>query len=69
MGDLARQDHVIVAEAKKFYEVIDAMKATGASVALVASHDDSARAEEVVGIITKEHMADAIAGALEFYSD
>jgi CIC family chloride channel protein len=69
MGDLARPDHVIVSASRKFYQVIDDMKATGASVALVASDDASADAEGVVGIITKEHMADAIAAALEYYSD
>jgi predicted transcriptional regulator len=69
IGELVRDDHVTVSESKKFYQVIDKMKASGASVALVMSKDDSANTADIQGIITKEDMSDAIAGSLELFSD
>ena len=69
VGELAGSDHVIVSQSNKFYRVLDRMKASEASVALVASHDKAPTVADILGIITKENVADSIAGSLELFSD
>ncbi|MEO6952807.1 MAG: chloride channel protein [Polyangia bacterium] len=66
--DVARQDFVIVSGSTTVAEVLAKLQATHASIAIVVATKSGAP-DEVVGIITKAHLTEALAEGLELFGD
>jgi CIC family chloride channel protein len=71
LGDVARRDFTLVREADVAFDVIQRLWRKGGSMALVVRADAARfhvpRPVDIVGVITKEHIADAIAGGIQVY--
>ena len=67
MGDIARRNFIIVREAAVASGVIARMWRRGAAMAVVVRQKGRPRPETVLGVITKEHIADAVASNVRIY--
>jgi CIC family chloride channel protein len=71
LGDVARRDFTLVREADVAFDVIQRLWRKGGTMALVvrtgAGRLHVPRPADIVGVITKEHVADAIAGGIQVY--
>jgi CIC family chloride channel protein len=67
MGELARRNFTIVREDAAAFDVIARMKRKGATMALVIRRGRYPRPSEVLGVITKEQIADSVASSIELY--
>jgi len=63
LGDVASRNFVVVREDETAYDVIRRMWRRNAIMAVVV------RAGEIVGVITKEHVADSVADSLKAYPE
>ena len=63
------QDYVIVSETDSLFSILNTMHAHDARVALVADHARPVMVDNVKGVITKDHLANAMAEAAELFSD
>jgi chloride channel protein, CIC family len=66
LGDLAQPNFTIVREAEVAFDVITTMWDRNATMAIVVSHDGGT--ERVLGVVTKEHVADTVARSIRIYS-
>jgi CIC family chloride channel protein len=66
LADIANRNFTIVTEDTVAYDVIDRMWRRNAIMAVVVSKV-SAKPEDVRGVITKEHVADSVAGSMKMY--
>jgi chloride channel protein, CIC family len=66
LGDLARPNFTIVREAEVAFDVITTMWDRNATMAIVVSHDGGT--ERVLGVVTKEHVADTVARSIRIYT-
>jgi CIC family chloride channel protein len=66
LGDLAQPNFTIVREAEVAFDVITTMWDRNAIMAIVVSHDGGT--ERVLGVVTKEHVADTVARSIRIYS-
>jgi CIC family chloride channel protein len=69
LRDLASRDYTIVRDDDIVFDVIQRMSKRRATMALVTSGRGVPRADNIVGIITKEHVADSVASAVKVYPD
>jgi CIC family chloride channel protein len=69
LRDIASRDFTIVREDDIVSDVIRRMWRRGASMALVVRGHGVPRARDIAGVITKEHVADSVAGSVEVYPD
>jgi len=67
LGDVASRDFTIVGEDLVAFDVIDRMWRKKAFMAVVVSGRGVPRGEDVVGVITKEHVADSVASGIRIY--
>lgn len=71
LGDIADRRFIIVRETDVAFDVIKRMWRKNAIMALVVRGDDPPlripRANRILGIITKEHVADAVAAGIQAY--
>jgi len=67
LGDIASRDFTIVSEDVIAYDVIERMWRKKAVMAVVVRGRETPRGEDVVGIITKEHVADSVASSMTIY--
>jgi CIC family chloride channel protein len=71
LGDVARRDFTLVREADVAFDVIQRLWRKGGVMALVvragAARFHVPRPADIIGVITKEHVADAIAGGIQVY--
>ena len=67
LGDVANRDFTIVGEDVVAYDVIDKMWRKHAFMAVVVRGHGMPSAEDVLGVITKEHVADSVASSLKIY--
>jgi CIC family chloride channel protein len=67
LGDVARRDFTVVDADEVVFEVIHRMDRRGAFMAVVVKGPGLPRGEDVVGAITKEHVADAVASSVRLY--
>jgi CIC family chloride channel protein len=67
MGDIARRNFTIVRERAAAFGVIARMWRRGATMAVVVKQKGRPRADTVLGVITKEHIADAVASNIRLY--
>jgi CIC family chloride channel protein len=70
-GDIARSDFTIVGEHEVAFDIIERMWREGRAIAVVARGDVQNRTAvspgDVIGVITKEHVADAVAASIQAY--
>jgi CIC family chloride channel protein len=66
LGDLAQPNFTIVREAEVAFDVITTMWDRNATMAIVVSHDGGT--ERVLGVVTKEHVADTVARSIKIYA-
>jgi CIC family chloride channel protein len=67
MGDIARRDFTIVRETSVGFDVIARMRRRHATTALVVAATGRPHAGTVLGVITKEQVADAVANSIRIY--
>ena len=67
MGDIASRDFIVVGEQDIMYEVIERMWREQAVMAVVARGNGVPRSADVVGVISKEHVADSVADSIAIY--
>ena len=70
LGDVAQHNYTLVRENDVAFDVISRLWRKNAVMALVVSgagRPRRARPADILGVITKEHVADAVAGSLQFY--
>jgi CIC family chloride channel protein len=67
LRDIASRDFTIVREDDIIFDVIQRMSRKRATMALVLRGRGVARAENIAGVITKEHIADSVADTIEIY--
>lgn len=65
LGELAQRNFTVVREDAAIFEVITRMRRKRATTALVLGRDGDA--SKVVGIITREHIADSVADSISLY--
>ena len=65
LGDLAGPSFTIVREAEVAFDVITSMWDRNAAMAIVVSH--AGGTERVLGVVTKEHVADTVARSIKIY--
>jgi CIC family chloride channel protein len=66
LGDLARRDFTVVSETAAAFDVITQMRAENSSMALVIPRG-ATDASQVIGVITKEQIADSVASSIALY--
>jgi chloride channel protein, CIC family len=69
LEQVASRDFTIVREDDLAFDVINRMWRKNASMAVVVQGHGVPRATQVVGIISKEHVADSVAGSIRIYPD
>jgi CIC family chloride channel protein len=65
LGDLVQPQFTIVRQTEVAFDVITTMWNQNAAMAIVVSRDDGT--ERVVGVVTKEHVADTVARSVQIY--
>ncbi len=68
LGDLVGKNFVIAHESDVAFDVIKAMTEQRSAMAIVVSRTPDPGAERVLGIITKEQIADSVAGSVKIYA-
>ena len=67
LGDVASRDYTVVREDAIAFDVIDRMWRKRAFMAVVVKGRRIPRGDDVVGVITKEHVADSVASSMKIY--
>jgi chloride channel protein, CIC family len=67
LGDVASRDFTVVGEDEVVFEVIRRMWRRRAMMAVVVRGHGVPRGSDVAGVITKEHVADAVADSVKIY--
>jgi CIC family chloride channel protein len=65
LGDLVQPRFIIVRETEVAFDVITTMWDRNATMAIVVRRDDGT--ERVLGVVTKEHVADTVANSVQIY--
>jgi CIC family chloride channel protein len=67
LGELARGNFTVVREDAATFDVITRMKRKNAAMALVIPRAGYPRGSRILGVITKEQIADSVAGSIGLY--
>jgi CIC family chloride channel protein len=67
LGEVASRDFTVVGDQDAVFDVIEGMWRKDAVMAVVTTGQGEPRAQDVVGVITKEHVADAVASSVKIY--
>jgi CIC family chloride channel protein len=67
LGDVARRNFTAVREGAALFDVITRMRRKGAAMALVIPAAGYPEAGRILGVITKEHIADSVANSIGLY--
>jgi CIC family chloride channel protein len=67
LGEVANRNFIVVGENEAVFDVIGRIWRKNAVMALVVSSAGVPRGEDVLGVITKEHVADSVAASVEIY--
>ncbi|MFO1113617.1 MAG: CBS domain-containing protein [Rhodospirillales bacterium] len=65
LGELVRRRFTVVRENAAMFDVIARMRRKGATMALVIPKTGSAK--RILGVISKEHIADSVADSIGLY--
>ena len=68
LGDVASRDFIVVGEDTIGFDVIERMWRKDAVMAIVARGHGVPRGSDVIGVITKEHVADCVANSVKIYA-
>jgi CIC family chloride channel protein len=68
LGDLVRPDFIIVGETDAAFDVIKSFSRKNVIEAIVVGLAQVGQPQRVLGIITKEHVADTVARSIELYT-
>jgi CIC family chloride channel protein len=68
LESMARTDYVMVSPDATFSDILSAMRAKQASVALVAATSDLRRASKIEGVITEHRLVESLEEGLDMYS-
>ena len=69
MGELAQSEFVTVSNTDATFDVIRKMSAARAIAAVVVGGGSDSESDAVVGVITKDYIADAVSGSVEIFAD
>jgi predicted transcriptional regulator len=69
VGEIAAQDYITVTKDTTLLEIVARIRAERASMVLVIPTVGTVSADQVVGLITKEQIADALAETAELFSE
>ena len=69
LGDVASRNFTVVPEDETAFDVIRRMWRRGAIMAVVVRGQGIPRGSDVVGVITKEHVADSVADSIKTYPE
>ena len=67
LGELASSDFTVVREDLAVFDVITRMRRRNTPTVLVIPHAQSSEPNKVLGVITKEHIADSVASSIGLY--
>ena len=67
LGELAQRKYTVVRENTVTFDVINRMRRKGATMALVIPRAGFPDAKRVLGVITREHIADSVADSISLY--
>jgi CIC family chloride channel protein len=67
LGDLAAKNFIVVQESEAAFEVIKDITNEHAGMAIVISRKAGNEPDKVVGVITKEHIADTVSRTVQLY--
>jgi CIC family chloride channel protein len=67
MGDIASRDFIVVGPQEIMFEVIERMWREHAFMAVVARGSAVPRSSDVLGVISKEHVANSVADSIAIY--
>ena len=65
LGDVAQRNFTIAREADIMFDVVQRMGRHDAAMAVVVKGRGRGRPSEIVGIISKEHIADSVAESIK----
>ena len=68
LGEVAQKNFIIAHDDEIAFDVIDRMWREGAAMAVVVRQTPAPRAEDVHGIISKEHVANSVAQSIKPYA-
>jgi CIC family chloride channel protein len=69
LGEVASRNFTVVGESETAFEVIRRMWRQSAIMAVVVSGQGIPRGDDVIGVITKEHVADSVADSVKAYPE
>ncbi len=69
LGEISDRGFITVSEDSTLLEVIAGMRSSQASAALVVREGETISDSTVVGVVTKEHIADAMIDAVELFTE
>ncbi len=69
LGEVADRNYTIAREDDVVFDVIRRMTRHGAAIAVVTRGRGRPRAGDVIGVISKEHIADAVAESIKPYGE
>ena len=69
LGDLVEKKYIVVSEHTPLFEILRMMRAEGANTAIVLSKGKSLSSGNVVGVITRERIADLIEQSVASYEE
>jgi CIC family chloride channel protein len=67
MGEIASRDFAVVREASVMFDVIGRMRRRHAVMAVVVTNTGRPRPDTVLGVITREHIADTVTSSVRLY--
>jgi CIC family chloride channel protein len=67
LGDVASREFTVVGPEEVVFDVIERIWRRGAMMAVVVKSLGVPRGGDVIGVITKEHVADSVAESVQIY--
>lgn len=68
LGDIAQRNYTLARETDIMFDVVQRMARRDASMVVVVKSDGRGRPSEVIGIISKEHVANSVAESIKPFS-
>jgi CIC family chloride channel protein len=65
LGDVAQRNFTIAREADIMFDVVQRMARRDAAMAVVVKGHGRGRPAEIIGVISKEHIADSVADSIK----
>ncbi len=69
LGEVARRDYIVIPEEATIFDLMAALQKAGGSVAVVTAEASAGGALQIRGVVTKEHLAEALAEGMELFED